>query len=260
MCVQVCECVPSVMCRYLVFTRLPYGSSCISGLALPSWWRVLHLLLQDGHDQVVLRHQVVLHYEACEPVTQERLVLHTHTQRERDHSYETASWFFTILPGWHFKAAFRHTLKFPPTFSSRKNVRKCKCPSQLLWTFPETFPASSLKTVNTVHLWEALIFLWGFSILPKDTSADGEDWDRATNLLVRGRPFYPLSHSYPKSTAFSCTSRTEAFSYDTYLILVKYLAVVEVGMREYPIDATTDGAEFSHWRLFDAHPRRTNQT
>ncbi len=41
---------------------------------------------------------------------------------------------------------------------------------------------------------------------------------------------------------------------ETYLILVKYLAVMEVGMREYPIDATTDRAQFGHWRLLDAHP------
>lgn len=32
----------------------------------------------------------------------------------------------------------------------------------------------------------------------------------------------------------------------SYLILVKYLAVMEVGMREYPIDATTDRAQFGH--------------
>lgn len=39
---------------------------------------------------------------------------------------------------------------------------------------------------------------------------------------------------------------SQDISKDTYLILVKYLAVMEVGMREYPIDATTDGAQFGH--------------
>lgn len=33
---------------------------------------------------------------------------------------------------------------------------------------------------------------------------------------------------------------------------------MEVGMREYPIDATTDGAQFGHRWLLDAYPRKTN--
>ena len=41
------------------------------GLALPSGRGVLSplLLLQDGHNQVVFGHQVVLHHKACEAVT-----------------------------------------------------------------------------------------------------------------------------------------------------------------------------------------------
>lgn len=35
-------------------------------------------------------------------------------------------------------------------------------------------------------------------------------------------------------------------SEETYLILVKYLAVMEVGVRKYPIDATTDRAQLGH--------------
>lgn len=35
-------------------------------------------------------------------------------------------------------------------------------------------------------------------------------------------------------------------SKETHLILVEYLAMMEVGMREYPIDATTDGAQLGH--------------
>lgn len=46
----------------------------------------------------------------------------------------------------------------------------------------------------------------------------------------------------------------EDCSEETYLILVKYLAVMEVGMRKYPIDAATDRAQLGHWRLLDAHP------
>ena len=49
--------------------------SSVSGLALPCGGGVLHLLLQDGHDQVVLGHQVVLHDKAREAVAQEGLVL-----------------------------------------------------------------------------------------------------------------------------------------------------------------------------------------
>lgn len=45
------------------------------GLTLPSRRGVLNFFLQDGHDQVVLRHQIVLHYEACKPVTQEGFIL-----------------------------------------------------------------------------------------------------------------------------------------------------------------------------------------
>lgn len=48
----------------------------------------------------------------------------------------------------------------------------------------------------------------------------------------------------------------EDSSEETYLILVKYLAVMEVGMRKYPIDATTDRAQLGHWRLLDAHPAK----
>lgn len=51
------------------------------GLALACGGGVLDLLLQDGDDQVVLGHQVVLHDEAREAVTQERLVLHRHHRR-----------------------------------------------------------------------------------------------------------------------------------------------------------------------------------
>lgn len=40
--------------------------------------------------------------------------------------------------------------------------------------------------------------------------------------------------------------KIRAVSKGTYLILVKYLAVMEVGMREYPIDATTDRTQFGH--------------
>lgn len=46
----------------------------------------------------------------------------------------------------------------------------------------------------------------------------------------------------------------ENTSEDTHLILVKYLAVMEIGVRKYPIDATTDGAQLGHWWLLDAHP------
>lgn len=45
---------------------------------------------------------------------------------------------------------------------------------------------------------------------------------------------------------------------ETHLVLVEYLAVMEVGMREYPIYAATDGAQLGHRRLFDAHPDKTN--
>lgn len=33
---------------------------------------------------------------------------------------------------------------------------------------------------------------------------------------------------------------------NTYLILIKYLAMMEVSMREYPIDATTHRAQLGH--------------
>lgn len=33
---------------------------------------------------------------------------------------------------------------------------------------------------------------------------------------------------------------------NAYLILVKYLAMMEVSMREYPIDATTNRAQLGH--------------
>lgn len=52
--------------------------------------------------------------------------------------------------------------------------------------------------------------------------------------------------------------KMRAVSKGTYLILVKYLAVMEVGMREYPIDATTDRAQFGHRWLLDAHPSKTD--
>lgn len=38
----------------------------------------------------------------------------------------------------------------------------------------------------------------------------------------------------------------ENTSEDTHLILVKYLAVMEIGVRKYPIDATTDGTQLGH--------------
>lgn len=49
------------------------------------------------------------------------------------------------------------------------------------------------------------------------------------------------------------------FLRESYLILVKYLAVMEVGVREYPIDAATDGAQLGHGRFFDAHPNKINK-
>ena len=70
-----CECVS--LCNYMC---LPYSNSFILGLTLPSWWSVLHFLLQNGNNQVVLGHQVVLHYEVCEPMTQERFILHAKTK------------------------------------------------------------------------------------------------------------------------------------------------------------------------------------
>lgn len=84
---------------------LPYGGSsrsCLLGFALPSWRGVLHFLLQDGNDQVVLGHQVVLHYEACEPVTQERFILHTDIC-SNDHSSQcvTSSVFYKRLETDH---------------------------------------------------------------------------------------------------------------------------------------------------------------
>ncbi len=50
------------------------GSRCSSGVTLPSSG-TLDFLFQDGHDEVVLRHEVVLHHETSEAVTQESLVL-----------------------------------------------------------------------------------------------------------------------------------------------------------------------------------------
>lgn len=44
------------------------------GIALPCSG-TLDLLLQDGHNEVVLRHEVVLHHKPSETVTQESLVL-----------------------------------------------------------------------------------------------------------------------------------------------------------------------------------------
>lgn len=55
---------------------------CSSGVTLPSSG-TLDFLFQDGHDEVVLRHEVILHHETSEAVTQESLVLW-----ERDDSFD----------------------------------------------------------------------------------------------------------------------------------------------------------------------------
>lgn len=34
---------------------------------------------------------------------------------------------------------------------------------------------------------------------------------------------------------------------------------MEIGVRKYPIDATTDGAQLGHWWLLDAHPANATQ-
>lgn len=43
-------------------------------------------------------------------------------------------------------------------------------------------------------------------------------------------------------------------SLQTHLILVKDLPVMEVRVREYPVDAATHRAQLGHRRLLDAHP------
>lgn len=45
-----------------------------SGVTLPSSG-TLDFLFQDGHNEVVLRHEVVLHHKTSEAVTQESLIL-----------------------------------------------------------------------------------------------------------------------------------------------------------------------------------------
>lgn len=54
------------------------------------------------------------------------------------------------------------------------------------------------------------------------------------------------SHFRISSFIATTRERWEAKVVNTYLILVKYLAMMEVSMREYPIDATTNRAQLGH--------------
>lgn len=54
------------------------------------------------------------------------------------------------------------------------------------------------------------------------------------------------SHFRISSLTATTRERWEAKVVNAYLILVKYLAMMEVSMREYPIDATTNRAQLGH--------------
>ncbi len=82
---------------------------CSSGVTLPSSC-TLDFLFQDGHDEVVLRHEVVLHHETSEAVTQESLVLW-----ERDDLLIKC---FYLMPFWLCFLA--NCPKMPPTDHCRK--------------------------------------------------------------------------------------------------------------------------------------------
>lgn len=59
------------------------------------------------------------------------------------------------------------------------------------------------------------------------------------------------------ASAAALPSEPTVASQQTHLILVKYLAVMEISVGEYPIDAAADGAQLGDGRLFDAHPAET---